>query len=178
MGAVTQIAWCDHPLHPWWGGTQGSPLCDRCDAMMRDLRWFKRAQWGPGASRRSCRATYWRAPLQGERSAHMDGRRPRLFCARDLPGNRIVVLDIRLILVSRVVMGQVCRNRLFLQAFRDGRDRYGHIPPNYVVRCVTTHRKPPEVRIWRLSIQSDVGTRPPSTSTSHGSVAKIKKYDF
>ena len=30
-----------------------------------------------------------------------------------------------------------------------------------------THRKPPEVRICRLSIQSVVGTRPPSTSTPH-----------
>jgi hypothetical protein len=30
-----------------------------------------------------------------------------------------------------------------------------------------THRKPPEVRICRLSIQSGVGTRPPSTSTPH-----------
>jgi hypothetical protein len=29
------------------------------------------------------------------------------------------------------------------------------------------HRKPPEVRICRLSIQSCVGTRPPSTSTPH-----------
>src|SRR2546425_9092469 len=29
------------------------------------------------------------------------------------------------------------------------------------------HRKPPDVRICRLSIQSDVGTRPPSTSTPH-----------
>src|SRR5262245_63323015 len=36
-----------------------------------------------------------------------------------------------------------------------------------VVACVPTHRKPPEVRICRLSIQSGVGTRPPSTSTPH-----------
>src|SRR6266850_8310315 len=42
-----------------------------------------------------------------------------------------------------------------------------HIPPNLVVECVPTHRKPPEVRICRLSIQSAVGTRPPSTSTPH-----------
>jgi hypothetical protein len=42
-----------------------------------------------------------------------------------------------------------------------------HIPPNYVVERVTLQRKPPEVRIWRLSIQSAVGTRPPSTSTPH-----------
>ena len=42
-----------------------------------------------------------------------------------------------------------------------------HIPPNLVVECVPTHRKPPEVRICRLSIQSGVGTRPPSTSTPH-----------
>src|SRR5262249_57672687 len=33
-----------------------------------------------------------------------------------------------------------------------------HIPPNLVVECVPTHRKPPEVRICRLSIQSAVGT--------------------
>ena len=42
-----------------------------------------------------------------------------------------------------------------------------HIPPNLVVECVPTHRKPPEVRICRLSIQSAVGTRPPATSTPH-----------
>src|SRR5262249_21312983 len=42
-----------------------------------------------------------------------------------------------------------------------------HIPPNLVVECIPTHRKPPEVRICRLSIQSAVGTRPPSTSTPH-----------
>src|SRR5438128_12444025 len=44
---------------------------------------------------------------------------------------------------------------------------YYHIPPNLVVERVTTHRKPPEVRIWRLSNQSRVGTVPPSTSTPH-----------
>src|SRR5262249_38250374 len=32
---------------------------------------------------------------------------------------------------------------------------------------VSTHRKPPEVRICRLRNQSVVGTRPPSTSTPH-----------
>jgi len=40
-----------------------------------------------------------------------------------------------------------------------------HIPPNLVVEGVTAHRKPPEVRIWRLRNQSRVGTFPPSTST-------------
>ena len=42
-----------------------------------------------------------------------------------------------------------------------------HIPPNYVVAAIPAHRKPPDVRICRLSNQSDVGTRPPSTSTPH-----------
>jgi hypothetical protein len=42
-----------------------------------------------------------------------------------------------------------------------------HIPSNLVVECVTIHRKPPEVRIWRVRNQSWVGTRPPSTSTPH-----------
>ena len=45
-----------------------------------------------------------------------------------------------------------------------------HIPSDLVVELLTTHRKPPEVRICRLSIQSDVGTRPPSTSTPHSPV--------
>src|SRR5437879_2592041 len=42
-----------------------------------------------------------------------------------------------------------------------------HIPPDLVVEAISAHRKPPDVRICRLSIQSDVGTRPPSTSTPH-----------
>src|SRR6266704_2940568 len=39
--------------------------------------------------------------------------------------------------------------------------------PDLVVEPVTAHRNPPEVRIWRLSNQSRVGTVPPSTSTPH-----------
>ena len=42
-----------------------------------------------------------------------------------------------------------------------------HIPSDLVVECIPAHRKPPEVRIWRLSSQSCVGTVPPSTSTPH-----------
>src|SRR5437870_562276 len=45
--------------------------------------------------------------------------------------------------------------------------RKSHIPPNLVVRGITAHRKPPDVRIWRLRNQSRVGTFPPSTSTPH-----------
>src|SRR4029434_7155886 len=37
----------------------------------------------------------------------------------------------------------------------------------YVEAPIPAQRKPPEVRICRLSIQSDVGIRPPSTSTPH-----------
>jgi hypothetical protein len=44
---------------------------------------------------------------------------------------------------------------------------FAQIPPNYVVVPIPSQRKPPEVRICRLSIQSDVGMRPPSTSTPH-----------
>jgi hypothetical protein len=36
-----------------------------------------------------------------------------------------------------------------------------------VMERVITHRKPPDVRMWRLSNQSCVGTFPPSTSTPH-----------
>jgi protein gp37 len=52
MGAVTKIEWCDHTFNPWWGCTQVSPLCDRCYAMMLDMRWYGRNHWGPGAPRR------------------------------------------------------------------------------------------------------------------------------
>jgi hypothetical protein len=50
---------------------------------------------------------------------------------------------------------------------RDELDWILHIPSHLVVACVTAHRKPPDVRIWRLRNQSAVGTRPPSTSTPH-----------
>src|SRR5262249_16625332 len=43
----------------------------------------------------------------------------------------------------------------------------GHIPSDLVVACVPAHRRPPDVRIWRLRNQSRVGTVPPSTSTPH-----------
>ena len=70
----------------------------------------------------------------------------------------------------------VTLNGQFLNLSAMGADKTIHIPPNYVVRCVTTHRKPPEVRIWRLSIQSDVGTRPPSTSTPHCPACKARRW--
>ena len=39
--------------------------------------------------------------------------------------------------------------------------------PNYGVRCVTTHRKPPEVRICRFRVEPQVTrTAPPQTRTS------------
>ena len=53
------------------------------------------------------------------------------------------------------------------QVGKENTQKIEHIPPNLVVECVPTHRKPPEVRIWRLSNQSRVGTVPPSTSTPH-----------
>src|SRR5215831_6412745 len=63
--------------------------------------------------------------------------------------------------------------REFHTAFRacfarqEPRDQFFHIPLNLVVERVTTHRKPPDVRICRLRNQSRVGTFPPSTSTPH-----------
>ena len=81
MGAVTKIAWCDHTFNPWWGCTQVSPLCGHCYAMMLDLRWFKRAHWGPGAPRREFGEAHWREPLNWNRSALNEGRRHRVFCA-------------------------------------------------------------------------------------------------
>ena len=50
-----------------------------------------------------------------------------------------------------------------------------HIPPNLVVEHVTAHRKPPEVRIWRLRSQSRVGTLPPSTSTPHWPACRARR---
>src|SRR5229473_494965 len=39
--------------------------------------------------------------------------------------------------------------------------------PDYVVKGVTSQRKPPAVRICKLRNPSPVGTRPPSASTPH-----------
>jgi hypothetical protein len=69
--------------------------------------------------------------------------------------------------VSHILAGMASGRDIPAAAVSPAGRRKFHIPPDYVVRCVATHRKPPEVRIWRLSIQSDVGTRPPSTSTPH-----------
>jgi len=44
---------------------------------------------------------------------------------------------------------------------------YYHIPSPVVVACMSTHRKPTDVRRWRGSSQSCVGIVPPVTSTPH-----------
>ena len=44
---------------------------------------------------------------------------------------------------------------------------HSHIPPDYVAECLSTQRKPPEVRICRLRNQLAAGTLPPSPSTPH-----------
>jgi protein gp37 len=49
--------------------------------MMLDIRWFKRAHWGPGARRRYFGDAHWRQPLKWDRSAQMEGRHRRVFCA-------------------------------------------------------------------------------------------------
>src|ERR671932_2006523 len=49
--------------------------------------------------------------------------------------------------------------------------------PACVVQDALTHRKPPEVRRCRLSIQSGAGTRPPSTSTPHGPACRARRCD-
>jgi protein gp37 len=49
--------------------------------MTLDLRWFKRAHWGPGAPRRDFGDAHWRAPLKWDHLAEADGRRHRVFCA-------------------------------------------------------------------------------------------------
>ena len=59
---------------------QVSPLCDHCYAMMLDARWFKRAHWGPTASRRYFGDAHWSGPLKWERAAQSEGRRHRVFC--------------------------------------------------------------------------------------------------
>ena len=81
MGVITKISWCDHTFNPWWGCAQVSPLCDHCYAMMLDVRWFRRAHWGPRAPRRHFGAAHWREPLRWNCSALVEGRRHRVFCA-------------------------------------------------------------------------------------------------
>ena len=60
-----------------------------------------------------------------------------------------------------------CHGHVLLRRLEVEADEMAHIPSDLVVKRVTVHRKPPEVRICRLRHQSAVGTRPPSTSTPH-----------
>jgi hypothetical protein len=83
----------------------------------------------------------------------------------------------RLQMLSLLASGQAQRRREVAQLLGVHRNTIGHglalyetgghIPSDLVVECVTAHRKPPDVRIWRLSNQSRVGTFPPSTATPH-----------
>ena len=100
---------------------------------------------------------------------------------QDLPSETVKFITIytlcytgspmRLLLDSRVVdVSMVYNPALVLLSFLKSllfNSRKNHTPPHYVVECGIAHRKPPDVRIWRLSNQSRVGTVPPSTSTPH-----------
>src|SRR5688572_15333909 len=70
--------------------------------------------------------------------------------------------------VTFLLFGSLVRIALPLIILKDPKRGNVHIPSLLVVERVTVHRKPPEVRICRLSIQSGVGTRPPSTKNPAG----------
>jgi protein gp37 len=63
------------------GCTEVSPLCDRCYAMMPDVRRFKRARWGAAAPRRYFGDAHWREPLKWDRLARAQRHHRRVFCA-------------------------------------------------------------------------------------------------
>jgi hypothetical protein len=66
------------------------------------------------------------------REAHPEGVQGTADVHHDI-GSCPCSLPIRLILDSRVVLGQVCRNSLFLQALRGSRDRCGSFEKSLLI---------------------------------------------
>lgn len=61
MSEHSAIAWTDHTFNPWHGCTKVSPGCKHCYAST----WrFKKAEWGPTATRVRTSASYWKQPLK------------------------------------------------------------------------------------------------------------------
>lgn len=81
MAENSKIEWTDHTFNPWIGCTKVSPGCDGCYAENLMANRYGRVQWGPGEDRARTSPANWRKPLQWNRQAALDGRRPYVFCA-------------------------------------------------------------------------------------------------
>jgi protein gp37 len=77
--AETTIEWADYTFNPWIGCTKVSPACDNCYAE----NWGKRfgVKWGHKEPRKRTSDANWRKPLEWNRKAEKEGKRPRVFCA-------------------------------------------------------------------------------------------------
>ena len=52
-----------------------------------------------------------------------------------------------------------------------------HMPPHYVVTALPAQCKPPAVRLGRVSLPSDVGTRPPSPASPHLPALRARRWE-
>ena len=52
-----------------------------------------------------------------------------------------------------------------------------HMPPHYVVAAIPAQCKQPAVRIGRLSLPSDGGTRPPSPAPPHLPALRARRWE-
>ena len=79
MAENTKIEWADMTFNPWIGCTCVSPACDNCYAAdMMDTR-YGRVKWGAGEPRSRTSSANWRKPIQWDKAAAKDGKRPFVF---------------------------------------------------------------------------------------------------
>lgn len=82
MGATTGIKWCDHTFNPWRGCTKVSAGCTNCYAETLSRRNPDvLGVWGDDGKRAMAAESYWRQPVQWNKSAERDGVRRRVFCS-------------------------------------------------------------------------------------------------
>jgi protein gp37 len=78
---MSAISWCDHSFPPWFGCTKVSPACDHCYAEDWTVRRFRKAVWGPHATRVRSAPSTWRKPLRWHRAVERGDPRRFVFCS-------------------------------------------------------------------------------------------------
>jgi protein gp37 len=77
---VSAISWTDHSFTPWFGCSKVSPACDHCYAEAWTLR-FRKAGWGPYATRNPAAESAWQKPTAWNRRAGRAGQPVFVFAS-------------------------------------------------------------------------------------------------
>ncbi len=93
MGDQTGIEWADKTWSPWTGCQAVSEACAFCYAEELDTRYGKASRWGPHGKRARTSEDYWRRLGQWDRSAAVNGVRPKVFASMCDPFDNHASID-------------------------------------------------------------------------------------